>query len=78
MRDQLLEAERCAKVFGVEMTSLSSKTKWVVAVWRHIQLEGWQRVNHIRQEASTRYVLSEVIQLPALLTMWGIYLSIYV
>ena len=28
-------------------------------------------MNRIRQETSPRYVMSEVIQLPSLLTIWG-------
>ena len=36
----------------------------------HDQLEGWRRVNYIKRETGTRYVLSEVIQISSLLTMW--------
>ena len=39
--------------------------------------KGWWGVNQIRWDTGTRYVQSEVAQLPAPLTMWGHYLKIY-
>ena len=39
--------------------------------FHHVQMEGWQKVNRIRQETGPRYVLSEVVQIPERLKMWG-------
>ena len=71
MRIQILKLKETPMVLAQKRTQDLQTTNWDKAETSYVQLEGWKKMNCIRQKNDPMYVLSEVIQIPPLLEIWG-------